>query len=59
AADRRRDNWLAQQGWLILRFTADDVLKNPDDVARQVREASTRRGRSFIVECNYRAVSSD
>ena len=43
AADRRRDNWLGQLGWLVLRFTADDVLRKPDSVAAQVRSVLFRR----------------
>lgn len=45
AEDNRRQNRLLDAGVRLLRFTASDVLRNPDAVVRQVRGqiASTRR----------------
>jgi very-short-patch-repair endonuclease len=34
--DVARLNALREAGWLVVRFTADDVLRHPDDVVRQV-----------------------
>lgn len=34
--DRDRANWLTSNGWLVLRFTWDDVKKKPRQVANQV-----------------------
>lgn len=45
AVDRRRDNWLSQMGWLILRFTSDDVLRRPNDTVEQIRRGLTKRQR--------------
>lgn len=42
--DVARDNHLRALGWTILRFTADDVLRNPARLIRQVRTA-TETGR--------------
>lgn len=45
--DVARFNALRDRGWLVLRFTADDVLRNPDRTVRQVTSAALRRqGRS-------------
>ncbi len=41
--DRRRDNWLAQVGWLVLHFTAEDIIRRADAAADQVRHALARR----------------
>lgn len=43
ARDRRRDNDLAALGWVVLRFTADDVSRRADTMADRVRR--TLRGR--------------
>jgi very-short-patch-repair endonuclease len=37
--DVARLNALREAGWVVLRFTADDVLRRPRDVIRQVAEA--------------------
>ncbi len=37
AADRRRDRDAAAHGWVLLRFTWDDVVDTPADVAASVR----------------------
>ncbi|MEE4350265.1 MAG: endonuclease domain-containing protein [Pacificimonas sp.] len=37
--DRRRDAWLAAQGWRVLRFTNDDVYRNLDGVLRMIELA--------------------
>ena len=44
--DVARLNALHGAGWTVLRFTADDVLRNPDNLVAQVRAATTARGRS-------------
>ncbi len=43
ATDRRRDNWLTEVGWLILRFAAADALGQPEAIARQVGQALHQR----------------
>jgi hypothetical protein len=41
--DIARVNRLQEAGWLILRFTADDVLRHPDRLIRQVAAAVRSR----------------
>ena len=41
--DIARVNALRQAGWLVLRFTADDVLRHPDRVVRHVLAAIRER----------------
>lgn len=41
--DRRRQNELVLDGWLMLRFSAYDVMANPDKVARQIADVVRRR----------------
>jgi very-short-patch-repair endonuclease len=38
-ADRQRDDWLRSQGFRVLRFWNNDVLKNQDGVMQVVLEA--------------------
>lgn len=38
-SDRSRQNRLVLQGWTVLRFTWEDLVKRPDEVIRQVRIA--------------------
>lgn len=38
-ADRRRDNRLMAQGWRVLRFTWDDLVRRPAEVVAMVRAA--------------------
>jgi very-short-patch-repair endonuclease len=38
--DERRDQWFAAQGYRVLRFTNDDVLKNLEGVVMMIRQAS-------------------
>jgi very-short-patch-repair endonuclease len=45
ASDARRLNALDASGWSVLRFTASDVLRTPDAMAAQVREAILHRSR--------------
>ena len=41
--DRRRDDWFASQGYVVLRFSDEQVLKNSEGVIEVIREmASTR-----------------
>src|SRR5262249_47790333 len=43
--DARRDAWLRSQGFVVLRFTNDDVLGNLSGVLDTIREtAMSRRG---------------
>ncbi|MGU3432869.1 DUF559 domain-containing protein [Actinomycetes bacterium M1A6_2h] len=44
--DRRRQNFLVLGGWLILRYSAVQVMADPDGVAEQVMSAVRRRRRS-------------
>ncbi len=44
--DRRRQNWLVSEGWMVLRFAAYDVLAHPDVVAAEIIDAVRRRRRS-------------
>ncbi|PWD52095.1 hypothetical protein C8046_17025 [Serinibacter arcticus] len=41
-SDVRRREVLRDQGWEVLVFTADDVLRRPDEVVRRVRRAYDR-----------------
>ncbi|WP_051275032.1 type IV toxin-antitoxin system AbiEi family antitoxin domain-containing protein [Cellulomonas sp. URHD0024] len=41
AEDRRRDRELTLQGYIVLRFTARDVLRDPDRLVATVRAAVT------------------
>jgi hypothetical protein len=41
--DRRRDAALVLRGWLILRFSYDDIVNRPDYVLATLREAMDRR----------------
>jgi very-short-patch-repair endonuclease len=34
--DRRRDRWLAQHGWLVLRYTGSEVFRDPDRLVREL-----------------------
>ena len=43
--DARRLNALDACGWSVLRFTAPDILRHPDETAEQVRAAIARRSR--------------
>lgn len=41
--DRTRQNELQLDGWLVLRFSAVDVMAHPEKVARQIAEVVRRR----------------
>jgi very-short-patch-repair endonuclease len=41
--DRRRQNDLVLDGWLVLRFSAFDVVSDPDRIARLIAEVVRRR----------------
>lgn len=41
--DRTRQNALVLAGWLILRFTWQDIIERPDEVIAQVRAALAQR----------------
>jgi very-short-patch-repair endonuclease len=44
-ADRRRDRMAARHGWVVLRFTWEDVTQRPDEVADTVTAVlEARRG---------------
>jgi len=38
--DKARENYLQQQGWTVLRFANDDVLKNLESVVLQVSKVA-------------------
>ena len=40
--DARRQNALVAAGWTVLRFTWHDVVNDPTNVARTIREMLTR-----------------
>ena len=44
ARDTRRDAWLAERGYEVLRFTNREVLGNPDGVLAVIVAALARRG---------------
>jgi len=41
--DRSRQNWLALQGWQVLRFTWLDITQHPDRVLAAIRAAISVR----------------
>jgi very-short-patch-repair endonuclease len=45
-SDARRDAWFKSQGYIVLRFTNDDVLTNLDGVVATVRDAASSGLRS-------------
>jgi hypothetical protein len=47
AADRRRDREAAAHGWVVLRFTWDDITESPHEIVSSVR--SLLRDRSMAV----------
>jgi very-short-patch-repair endonuclease len=40
--DRRRDEWLRNEGYQVLRFWNDDVLKRTDIVLGEIAEAARK-----------------
>jgi hypothetical protein len=44
-ADRTRDQRLAAAGYVVLRFTWDDLIKRPDDVIERIRRTMSHRAR--------------
>ncbi|MGH3976021.1 MAG: endonuclease domain-containing protein [Pseudonocardiaceae bacterium] len=47
-ADARRLNRLDACGWSVLRFTSPDVLRTPDAMAAEVRQAISRRSQGRL-----------
>jgi very-short-patch-repair endonuclease len=47
-SDARRLNLREAAGWSVLRFTASDVLRAPDAMATQVRDAIRHRSRGRV-----------
>ncbi|MCJ7672410.1 MAG: endonuclease domain-containing protein [Acidimicrobiia bacterium] len=45
--DRARDNRLVASGWRVLRFTADQIIRHPNEVARTVGIALSNAPRPF------------
>jgi very-short-patch-repair endonuclease len=45
--DHARDAWFESQGYKVLRFTNDDVLRNLEGVASVIREAARSRNRGL------------
>ncbi|HEX6300903.1 MAG TPA: type IV toxin-antitoxin system AbiEi family antitoxin domain-containing protein [Acidimicrobiia bacterium] len=48
--DRQRDNLAQLAGWIVLRFTWEDITKRPSYVVRSIRHALIRRSNSQIRE---------
>jgi REase_MTES_1575 len=46
--DLATDNRLVALGWVVLRFTWDDVTKRPDQVIRRIREVLEQRGQARL-----------
>lgn len=44
--DRRRQNWLLLEGWLVLRYAAYDVYNHLDEIADEVADVVRRRRRA-------------
>jgi len=44
-ADRTRDQRLAAAGYVVLRFTWDDLVNRPDDVIERIRRTMAHRCR--------------
>lgn len=44
-ADRTRDQRLAAAGYVVLRFTWDDLVNRPDDVIERIRRTMAHRSR--------------
>jgi very-short-patch-repair endonuclease len=44
-SDRTRDQRLAAAGYVVLRFTWDDLIKRPDDVIERIRRTMSHRAR--------------
>ena len=43
SADKARDAWFESQGYLVLRFTNHDVLRNLEGVVQTIVEAARAR----------------
>jgi very-short-patch-repair endonuclease len=46
-SDRRRQNALVLEGWLVLRFTWRMLTEQPDLVVRSIQEALSARDAHF------------
>lgn len=46
--DLATDNRLIAMGWVVLRFTWDDVANRPDQVIRRIREVLEQRGQARL-----------
>jgi hypothetical protein len=46
--DRQRDNLAQLAGWIVLRFTWEDITQRPSYVVRSIREALSRRSKDQI-----------
>lgn len=59
AEDNRRQNKLIASGYQVLRFTAADVLQNPERVVALVRgELNGHRRRSFVGKSPVRVAAA-
>src|SRR5438270_7870952 len=45
--DEKRDAWFVSQGYTVLRFTNEDVLKNLEGVVEAIRAAASARRSCF------------
>ncbi|MDQ3954214.1 MAG: endonuclease domain-containing protein [Actinomycetota bacterium] len=52
--DLATDNRLIALGWVVLRFTWDDVTKRPDQVIRRIRQVLEQRGQATLEQGNRR-----
>ena len=37
--DQRRTNWLQSQGWRVIRFWNDEILRNPQGIAAAILQS--------------------
>lgn len=47
--DLETDNRLVALGWVVLRFTWEDVCRRPDTVIRRIREVLDQRGQAALI----------
>lgn len=56
--DRKRDVWLKDRGFLVLRFWNNDVLRNTNAVLEKIMEALLEREARPLSRCALRATLS-
>lgn len=55
-ADRSKGNALVRAGWIVLRFTWDDLTRRPHDVVAQIRSALRQRSATDLSRSAAEAV---